>query len=133
MSDKLRSAVANFYEAFGDSALDRLSRIVTEDFTVDLPELEHVGLDPEYRGVDGFKKLLDDRTRLQINYTGFDQHEWMVDGDRVAVFGRTTGTAGPQQKPFAHDWVHLFRFEGERIRLLKEYLDASRVSQAMAP
>ena len=106
---------------------------MTADFTVDLPELKHVRLDPEYRGMDGFRKLMVDRELAKITYLTFDEHERMVDGDRVAVFGRTTGTAGDQQTPFAHDWVHLFRFEGERITLLKEYLDASAVNDALAP
>ena len=44
-----------------------------------------------------------------------------------------TEDAGDARKPFAHDWVHLFRFRGERIQLLKEYLDASKVSTALAP
>ena len=57
----------------------------------------------------------------------------MVDGTRVVVFGRTEGTAGALGKPFAHDWVHLFKFDGDRITLLKEYIDASEVSAALAP
>ena len=57
----------------------------------------------------------------------------MIGVDRVAVFGRTTGTGGASNKPFAHDWVHLFRFDGDKIKLLKEYIDASEVSQALAP
>jgi ketosteroid isomerase-like protein len=132
-SDRLSSAVDQFYKAFEDSNLELLSRLVTEDFTVDLPVLEHVRLDQEYRGVDGFKKLLADREREKINYTSFTEDERMVDGGRVAVFRRTTGTAGAMRKKFAHDWVHLFRFEGERIKLLKEYLDTSDVSVALAP
>jgi len=132
-SDKFGSAVDRFYQAFGDSNLDELSRIVTDDFTVDLPVLEHVQLDPEYRGIAGFKKLLADRTSQRINYTSFREYDRMIDGSRVAVFGRTEGTAGDARKRFAHDWVHLFKFRGERIELLKEYIDASEVSTALAP
>jgi ketosteroid isomerase-like protein len=133
MSNQLTSVVDQFYQAFGNTDLELLSRIITGDFTVDLPVLEHVGLDPEYRGLAGFEKLLEDRTKQAINYTSFKEFERMVDADRVAVFGRTTGTAGPRNKPFAHDWVHLFRFDGDRIKLLKEYIDASEVSQSLAP
>jgi ketosteroid isomerase-like protein len=132
-SDDLLSAVARFYEAFEASDLNALSQVVTEDFIVDLPVLEHVQLDPEYRGLAGFRKLLVDRKNQKINYTRFDTQERMVDGTRVAVFGRTEGTAGAALKPFAHDWVHLFRFRGNRIELLKEYIDASEVSTALAP
>ena len=53
MSDQLTSLVDEFYKAFGSTDLELLSRIITEDFTVDLPVLEHVGLDPEYRGLAG--------------------------------------------------------------------------------
>jgi ketosteroid isomerase-like protein len=127
------SAVDRFYAAFKASNLDRLSEIVTEDFIVDLPVLEHVQLDPEYRGIGGFKKLLADRDKQKINYTRFDEYERMVDGARVPVFGRTEGTAGDMGKRFAHDWVHLFRFRGDRIAVLKEYLDASEVNAALAP
>ena len=133
MSNQLTSVVDQFYTAFGNTDLELLSRIITEDFTVDLPVLEHVGLDPEYRGLAGFEKLLEDRTKQAIHYTSFKESERMVDADRVAVFGSTTGTAGAQNKPFAHDWVHLFRFDGDRIKLLKEYIDASEVSQSLAP
>ena len=111
-SDDLLSAVARFYEAFEASDLNALSQVVTEDFIVDLPVLEHVQLDPEYRGLAGFRKLLVDRKNQKINYTRFDTQERM---------------------PFAHDWVHLFRFRGNRIELLKEYIDASEVSTALAP
>jgi ketosteroid isomerase-like protein len=133
MSNQLSSVVDQFYEAFGNTDLELLARIITEEFTVDLPELEHVGLDPEYRGLAGFKKLLADRTKQAINYTSFKEFDRMIDVDRVAVFGRTTGTAGAGNKRFAHDWVHLFRFDGHKIKLLKEYIDASEVSQALAP
>ena len=132
-SDELSTAVDQFYEAFRKTDLQLLARVVTEDFIVDLPVLEHVGLDPEYRGMAGFRKLLADLEKQRINYTAFDEHERIVDRNRVAVFGRTTGRAGADQKPFAHDWVHLFRFEGGRISILKEYLDASEVSVALAP
>lgn len=50
-----------------------------------------------------------------------------------ALLGSTKGKAGKEGRPFAHDWLHLFRFEGERIRLLKEYIDTSEVSAALAP
>jgi ketosteroid isomerase-like protein len=132
-SDELTSTVDRFYDAFEAADLNRLSEIVTDDFTVDLPVLERLQLDPEYHGLDGFKKLLADREQQKINYTSFKKLERMVDGTRVAVFGRTEGTAGDARKPFAHDWVHLFRFRGERIQLLKEYIDASEVSIALAP
>lgn len=131
--DQYMSAVDRFYAAFKAGALDQLSEIVTEDFIVDLPVLEHVQLDREYRGVAGFKKLLADRDTQKITYTRFDEYERMTDGARVAVFGRTEGTAGDRGKRFAHDWVHLFRFRGDRIQLLKEYLDASEVNAALAP
>jgi ketosteroid isomerase-like protein len=133
MSDQLTSAVDQFYKAFGNTDLKLLAQIVTEDFTVDLPVLAHVGLDPEYHGLAGFEKLLEDRKTQAIHYTSFEESERMVAAGRVAVFGRTTGTAGARKNPFAHDWVHLFRFEGDRIKLLKEYIDASEVSQALAP
>jgi ketosteroid isomerase-like protein len=129
----LTSAVDQFYAAFMAGNFDQLSRIVTDDFTVDLPKLEHVKLEAEYHGIDGFRKLMADRDREKIVYRTFKEHDRMVDGDRVAVFGRTSGTAGVRQQQFAHDWVHLFRFDGGKIRLLKEYLDASEVDAAMAP
>lgn len=132
-SEQLSSTVDKFYKAFGDNDLTLLAQIVTEDFTVDLPILDFVNLDPEYRGIDGFKKLMTDRVAAKITYRTFVEHERMVDGDRVAVFGQTTGTAGDRNKAFAHDWVHLFRFDGDRIKLLKEYLDTSNVSRALAP
>ena len=132
-SADLLSAVDRFYAAFKASDLDLLSQVVTDDFIVDLPVLEYVQLDPEYRGLAGFRKLLADREDQKINYESFDEQERMVDGSRVAVFGRTEGTAGDMGKPFAHDWVHLFRFRGDRINLLKEYIDASEVSTALAP
>jgi ketosteroid isomerase-like protein len=131
--DKLSSAVDQFYSAFQQSDLTLLARLVTADFILDLPILEHVALDAEYRGMDGFKKFLVDRSKARIDYTAFDEQHRMVDGFNVAVFGRTMGTAGERQRPFAHDWVHLFRFEGERIQLLKEYVDTSEVSMALAP
>lgn len=131
--DKFSSMVDRFYTAFQAGKLDEVAQVITDDFVVDLPVLEHVHLDPEYRGLEGFKKLLADRSKQNIDYTLFREQERMVDATRVAVFGRTEGTAGSMGKPFAHDWVHLFRFRGERIQLLKEYLDASEVSTAMAP
>ena len=132
-SADLLSAVDRFYAAFKASDLVLLSQVVTDDFIVDLPVLEYVQLDPEYRGLAGFRKLLADREDQKINYESFDEQERMVDGSRVAVFGRTEGTAGDRRKPFAHDWVHLFRFRGDGIYLLKEYIDASEVSTALAP
>ena len=132
-SDEYVAAVESFYDAFGAGNLNRVSELVTDDFTVDLPVLEHVQLDPEYHGLAGFRKLLADRDVQKIHYTSFQRHERMVDGPRVVVFGHTDGTAGAMEKRFAHDWVHLFRFEGGRIRLLKEYIDTSEVSTALAP
>ena len=132
-SNAFTSTVDQFYAAFEAGNLDQLAHVVTDDFTVDLPKLEHVKLDAEYHGIDGFRRLMADRVREKINYETFVEHHRMVDGDRVAVFGRTIGRAGVRQQQFAHDWVHLFRFERGKIRLLKEYLDASEVNSAMAP
>jgi ketosteroid isomerase-like protein len=131
--DTLSSTVDQFYRAFMENDLELLARVVTDDFCVDLPVLRYVPLDPEYRGIEGFRKLMRDREAGRINYTFFREHERMVDADRVAVLGRTEGTAGLDARAFAHDWVHLFRFDGDRIRLLKEYLDTSKVSDALAP
>jgi hypothetical protein len=51
----------------------------------------------------------------------------------VSSFFADQVDGGGARMPFAHDWVHLFRFRAAPIQLLKEYIDTAEVSTALAP
>ena len=127
------TTVDRFYAAFGAGDPQMLTGFVTDDFRIEIPVLEHLPLRPVYEGVAGFEQLLRDRDAGQIVYDEFERTGVIAQDDAVAVTGRTAGRALAAQRPFGHEWVHIFRFADGRVATFKEYLDSSSVSAACAP
>ena len=130
--DTLSSAVNRFYQAFGENNPDLLTDVATKDFKIKIPKLDYVPLQHTYAGIAGFKQLMKDREG-RIEYTKFEEQDRIIGDDAVAVFGYTEGIAVVEGGKFSHNWVHVFRFDGGRVAVFKEYVDASEVSAALAP
>ena len=123
------TAIEKFYAAFGSEDLSLLAGIVTDDFRIEIPRMENLPLQPEYRGTAGFRQLLKDREPA-IRYTLFEVEHRLVQGAIAVVLGRTEGLATQMGKSFAHRWVHVFDFVDGRISTFKEYIDSSSVCGA---
>ena len=126
------SMADQFYKAFKTEDPSLLQSIVTPDFEIRIPEMEHLPLKAVYVGQSGFAQLLSDR-RGEIDYDEFKECKRVVTDDLVVVLGRTKGEALKQGRTFAHEWVHVFEFAGGRIKRFKEYIDTSHVCRAFAP
>jgi ketosteroid isomerase-like protein len=132
MSADHLTIVDNFYAAFGANNPEMLGETVTEDFRIHIPVMDYLPLKGLYVGKAGFKQLLDERVG-EVEYQTFDVFDTVSQEDVVVRFGRTTGMAVKKDRPFEHDWVHVFRFEGGRLAVFKEYIDSSSVCVAFAP
>lgn len=64
------------------------------------------------------------------DYKVFEPKEFMAAGNAVIVLGRHDMVLRTTGKPFAADWVHVFRIEGGKVASFREFTDSGTYAEA---
>ncbi len=68
-----------------------------------------------------------------FDYDLYEQREFIADGDTVVVLGAYQGTVKATGKPFASEWVHIWRLSGGKAVAWREFCDTAALKAAAQP
>ena len=124
-ADVIRSA----YLAFNNRDLNGLVAKLDPDCDWDVVGPPDVPFAGHYHGlsqIDGYAHALMDAVHWQL----FDPVQYVEQGDVVVVTGREKCVVRASGRPYAGEWVHVFRLRGGRIVAAKEFHDTAEMARA---
>ncbi len=127
-----KSNLQNVQEGFDNFAKGNISEIVnkcTDDVVWGIyknPDIEPSG---NYYGKEGVQEFFS-KLAQNVQYTSFEPKEFIVQGDRVIVFGHQTATVKKTGKTFDHDWCMSFKLKDGKTQRYFAFVDTRDQSQA---
>jgi ketosteroid isomerase-like protein len=118
--------VQDAYAAFGKGDIPGVLALMSDD--VDWHGVIGVGPDVPMRGPrrghTGVGEFFQQVSEV-VNFTKFEQREFVAQGDKVVVLGDYEGTNKKTGRSFVSDNVMVFTVRNGKIVAFREYMDAS--------
>ncbi|MEP7074995.1 MAG: nuclear transport factor 2 family protein [Acidobacteriota bacterium] len=130
MSEETNIAVVqNAYEKFGTGDIPGLLTLLTDDIDWSTPHVENAPFAGNRLGlqeVGEFFKLLGESEEFSY----FEPTEFIAQGNRVVVLGRSKATVKTTGRTYETDWVHLFTVHEGKITNFHEFFDNAAATRA---
>ncbi|HEU4852281.1 MAG TPA: nuclear transport factor 2 family protein [Telluria sp.] len=110
------------YDSFFKGDIERLLSFMAPDIEWDIPQMEGVPFSGKRHGIEQvreFFKTMDDCQKPLEFHPG----EFLVQGDRVVVFGHFEWAVNATGTEFASDFVHSFKIRHGQVAALHEFMD----------
>lgn len=121
--------VRHAYERFGLGDISGLLEFLSEDVAFLVPEIEN----SPYGGIWSGKKEVEKFFEL-LNFseeiTDFEAREFIAQGDRVVVLGRSTSTVRSTGRHYSTEWVHVHTVKDNMITSSTEFFDTAAALRA---
>lgn len=117
------------YDKFGSGDIPGLLSLFTDDIDWSTPHVENATFSGNRLGLEEvgeFFKLLGESE--DISY--FEPTEFIAQGNRVVVLGRSKATVKSTGRSFETDWVHVFTVHEGKITNFSEYFDTAAATSA---
>ena len=117
------------YEKFGSGDIPGLLALFAEDIDWTIPEVENAPYSGTRHGresVAEFFKLLADTEDI----THFEPREYIAQGDRVVVLGRSTSTVRETGRHYSTEWVHVCTVKDGKLTNFLEFFDSAAATRA---
>ncbi|MEP6847444.1 MAG: nuclear transport factor 2 family protein [Acidobacteriota bacterium] len=121
--------VQNAYEKFGTGDIPGLLTLLTDDIDWSTPHVENAPFAGNRLGlqeVGEFFKLLGESEEFSY----FEPTEFIAQGDRVVVLGRSKATVKTTGRSYETDWVQLFTVHEGKITNFHEFFDNAAATRA---
>lgn len=130
MSDDANTeTIRKCYEKFGQGDISGLLEYLAEDVDFSVPEVENAPYGGLWHGrsqVERFFELIEHAEQL----TDFEVREFITQGDRVVVLGRSTQTVRSTGRHYSTEWVHVHTVKNNRITSFVEFFDTAAALRA---
>ncbi|HMQ03715.1 MAG TPA: nuclear transport factor 2 family protein [Pyrinomonadaceae bacterium] len=127
--DANTATIRNCYEKFSQGDITGLLEHISEDIDFAVPEVENAPYGGIWHGrsdVERFFELVE----LAEDLTDFEVREYIAQGDRVVVLGRSTATVRSTGRHYSTEWVHVHTVREGRITSFVEYFDTAAALRA---
>lgn len=123
--------VQAFFDAFLKGDIDAVVAMMDEKMTFEIPTcLKDIPIDRRMEGRDAIRKFFVEVRPKAVEYHKFEVFETLEAGERVVMLGRTEGRALTTGKPFAFNWIQVYRVVNDKIVEGAEYFDPYALSVA---
>jgi uncharacterized protein len=122
--------VQQLYTNVGAKNLEGVLNSLTDDIRWAppfVPEIPHTKLRKGKSEVTGFVIEM----AAEVTYTQFMPQEFYADNDAVIVKGFFEGKANHTGKSFESDWVHIWKFRGDKICSYQAFWNTNRMLSAL--
>lgn len=117
------------YGKFGSGDIAGLIGMLSADVDWRVPEIEGSTFGGAWSGQEGvgrfFGALVADE-----NISVFEPREFIAEGDKVVVLGRSSATVHATGKTYETDWVHVFTVREGIITAFHEFFDNAAATRA---
>jgi ketosteroid isomerase-like protein len=118
-------AIRDAFEGLGRGDIDAFTRHLADDVVLEFPGRRFGG---RFEGSRKAAVFLKRNQRLFDGGLHFTVHWAARVGDRAVAQWTNAGTTR-EGKPYANRGVTIFRFEGERVAEIQDYLDTEQLSE----
>lgn len=123
--------VKQLYADFGARNLEGVLNALTDDIRWEPPLVAEI---PHTKLRNGKSEVKDFVVEMatEVSYTHITPHEIYADNDTVIVKGFFEGKANSTGKPFSSDWVHIWKFRGDKICGYQAFWNTHNVVSALS-
>ena len=121
--------VKDGYEKFGSGDIPGLLSLFADDIDWTTPHIENAPFSGSRLGLEevgDFFKLLDESEDIAY----FEPAEFIAQGNRVVVLGRSKATVKSTGNSYETDWVHIFTVNDGKVTHFAEYFDNVAATRA---
>lgn len=121
--------VENAYEKFSRGDIIGLLGLFTDDIDWETPHIENAPFAGNRLGleeVEEFFKLLAESQ----DFSYFEPTEFIAQGNKVVVLGRSKATVKSTDRSYETDWVHIFTIHEGKITNFHEFFDNALATRA---
>lgn len=119
------------YDSFLKGDIERLLTFVAQDVDWELPKMEGVPFAGKRHGIEQVREFFKAVGEAQKPLE-FHPGEYVVQGERVVVFGHYEWAVNATGTEFASNFVHSFKLRHGQIVAFHEYMDTHAFIQAYA-
>lgn len=117
------------YKKFGSGDIEGLLNLFSDDIQWTTPTVEGASYTGTRNGRDSVAEFFG-RLNESEEFSNFEPHEFIAQGDRVVVLGSSAGTVKPTGRNFETDWVHIFTVKDGKVTSFKEFFDSAAMERA---
>jgi len=121
--------IQNIYAAFGQGNIPAILNTLASDVEWIHTAAPLVPFSGTYRGTQGvgefFKKLVEHQDTL-----AFEPHEFVAQGETVAVFGSIKGRSKATGKSYETDWAMKWHLQNGKVKKFHHFFDSAIVEEA---
>lgn len=121
--------VRRCYEMFGNGDVSGLMEHLSEDVAFSVPEIENSPYGGIWYGREEVGKFFE-ILELAEEITDFEAREFIAQGDRVVVLGRSTATVRATGRHYSTEWVHIHTIRDDLITHSVEFFDTAAALRA---
>lgn len=127
--DANTETIRKCYEKFGQGDISGLLEHLSDEIDFSVPEVENAPYGGLWHGrsqVERFFELIEGAEHL----TDFEAREFIAQGDRVVVLGRSTATVRATGRHYSTEWVHIHTVKDDKITAFVEFFDTAAALRA---
>ena len=121
--------VRDCYEKFGKGDIPGLLDRCAEDIDWTVPEIENAPFAGSRHGKESVAEFFSQLAGAE-DITDFEPREFITQGDRVVVLGRSTATVRSTGRHYSTEWVHVFTVKDGKMTNFHEFFDNAAASRA---
>ncbi len=121
--------VRGCYEKFGNGDISGLMEHFSDDIAFSVPEIENSPYGGIWYGREEVKKFFE-VMELAEEITDYEAREFIAQGDRVVVLGRSTATVRATGRHYSTEWVHVHTVKDRMIVSSAEFFDTAAALRA---
>ncbi|MGD9562665.1 MAG: nuclear transport factor 2 family protein [Pyrinomonadaceae bacterium] len=130
MNEKANTAmVRRCYEMFSSGDISELVEHLSADIAFSVPEVENSPSGGIWYGRDEVTRYFE-ILELAEETTDYEVREFIAEGDRVVVLGRSTATVRATGRHYSTEWVHVHTIKDNLITNFAKYFDTAAALRA---
>ncbi len=117
------------YENFGSGDIEGLLNLFSDDISWTTPTVEGAAMTGERNGREDVGRFFAELAGSE-EFSTFEPTEFIAQGDRVVVLGKSAGTVKETGRNFETDWVHVFTVKDGKVSGFHEFFDTAAMERA---
>ena len=121
--------VKKAYGCFGSGDMEGLLECFSDDISWETPKVDNAAYSGARRGKEAVGEFFGLLTESET-FAEFKPTEFIAEGDKVVVVGRSEANVIATGKTFSTEWVHVMTVQDGKVTGFKEFFDTAAANQA---
>ncbi|MDQ3713520.1 MAG: nuclear transport factor 2 family protein [Acidobacteriota bacterium] len=117
------------YAKFGSGDIEGLLNLFSDDIDWTTPTVEGAPFTGTRNGREEVGEFFAQLNEAE-EFSNFEPQEFIAQGDKVVVLGRSSGTVKATGRTIETEWVHIFTVKDGKITGFKEFFDTAAAERA---